>query len=141
MRRIPDVITSLFILLFVYATIMQLADFENYAGKMRNQPSPKWLNEIAIYLILAGQILVVILFFVRRALGMLLSTFLLVTFTAHIALIVFNAYEYVPCSCAGVFNVFSWEIQLVIHIILLSIAIIGLASVKQTSNLIAKGPA
>lgn len=117
-------ITLLYILLFTYAAVSKIIDFDNF--KMQLGQSPL-LSAFAIYI--AWSIptieLAIVLFLVSvkyRFAGLILAYALMTMFTAYIYIIL-NYSAFVPCSCGGILEKLGWKEHL-----LFNIAFMGLAA-------------
>jgi|SRR5450432_256684 len=121
-----DVITALFILLFVYAALSKLSDFEKFKVQLGKSPLilayARWVAWIIpiFELILAG------LLSVKRfqLLGLYASFSLMVIFSSYIvAILKFS--EYIPCSCGGILENMSWTEHLIFNSGFVLLGIIG----------------
>src|ERR1700682_4512856 len=104
-----DIVTYLFIMLFVYAAVSKLLDFQNFAAQLGRSPMLArfddwyWVVpaiEIVISLLLAIPSL--------QLLGLYASFSLMTMFSAYIVSII-KFSEYIPCSCGGVLQKMSWS--------------------------------
>jgi hypothetical protein len=115
----------LFILLFVYAALSKVLDYETFSLQLAQSPLLSAYAEI-IALSVPG-LEVIIAFFLLlprfRILGLYAAFTLMVMFTAYIYIIL-NFSDFVPCSCGGVLEDLSWTQHLVFNL-----AFIGLAGV------------
>lgn len=121
---IRTIINFLLILLWAYAAASKLADYETSRGEMLNQALPPWLEEILVWGIPLIELFTaaLLLFNKSRIYGTFLSLFLLIVFTIYIALVKFNYFDYVPCSCGGVIGSLSWEQHFVFNLIFIVLA-------------------
>ncbi|HEY1009841.1 MAG TPA: MauE/DoxX family redox-associated membrane protein [Sphingobacteriaceae bacterium] len=68
-----------------------------------------------------------------RLKGLIASLILLLAFTVYIALIQFNYFGYVPCSCGGVISKLSWEGHFLFNMVFIVLA--GIAHIlRQTGT-------
>lgn len=123
----PVLVSYLFILLFVYAAVSKLLDFETFETQLGQSPllSPYVrsvsLGVIVVELIASG----LLMFRKTRLIGLYLSFFLMVMFTTYI-IVILNFSPYVPCSCGGVLEAFGWKEHLIFNILFVGVAIIGI---------------
>jgi putative oxidoreductase len=125
---IIEVICGSLALLFAYMAFSKLADFEEFKRQLNMQVFPSSLVEILLYLIPGIELLVVILMMVKhtRLFGLILSVVLMVLFTGHIALVLSDYYDHIPCSCGGVLNSLGWQAHLWFNVFFLVLSIAGL---------------
>lgn len=126
-KNIIDVICFLYILLFVYAAVSKLLDFENFELELGQSPLlsafADWISStiIAVELTIA-----VLLVFHRTRIIALYAGFSLMTmFTAYI-FIILNYSSYIPCSCGGILEKMSWEEHLLFNVIFVLLAVLAL---------------
>ena len=107
-----------FILLFVYAAISKLLDFDTYQSQLGQSPLlasfaiPISYGVIIIELITA--VLLMIPSLIKVALQ--LSLLLMVMFTTYI-IIILKFTTFTPCSCGGVLEKLSWTEHLIFNLI------------------------
>lgn len=128
------------ILLWTYAAISKLADYQTSRGEMLNQVLPEWLEEILVWGVPSIELFTValLIFNKTKLYGTLLSLFLLICFTVYIALVQFNYFDYVPCSCGGVIGSLSWEQHFVFNLIFIVLAATGVLFENHRSILYQK---
>ncbi|MES3016640.1 MAG: MauE/DoxX family redox-associated membrane protein [Bacteroidota bacterium] len=121
---IRTIINFLLILLWTYAAVSKLADYETSRGQMLNQALPEWLEEILVWGVPAVELFTAALLLFNRTkfYGTILSLFLLICFSAYIALVQFNYFDYVPCSCGGIIGSLSWEQHFVFNLVFIVMA-------------------
>lgn len=121
-----EFIVTLFILLFVYAAVVKLLDFEKFVVQVGQSPlltvfagSIAWIvpvTEIIIALMLAwGRF---------RLIGFYCAFSLMVMFTAYIVAIL-NFSTYIPCSCGGVLEQLGWTEHLIFNLVFVVLAATG----------------
>jgi hypothetical protein len=137
-EQVVNIICWLFILLFVYAAVSKLLDFENF--KMQTGQSPLisafagwvvWLLPLVELIIAAG------LSFERLKIPSMFAAFsLMVMFSAYI-FIILNYSSSVPCSCGGILEKMGWREHLWFNLafVLLAVAALWLLTTqKQLQN-------
>jgi len=125
---IPATVSYFFILLFIYASVSKLTDFENFQVQIAQSPILSAYAEVISYAVISIELLTVILLSLprRRVTGLFFSLALMMCFTAYIYIILHYS-DFVPCSCGGILEKMDWNEHLIFNIacvILASIAII-----------------
>lgn len=126
-KNIIEIITSLLVLLFVYAAGSKLFSFTDSLVRLKTSP---FIGPFAPYLVLlipGAEILIATLLLMRsmRLTGFYLSLCLLTAFTIYI-IAVLNFSPRVPCSCGGVIQWLSWKEHIVFNLIFISLAGTGI---------------
>jgi len=125
-------ISYLFILLFVYAAVSKIIDFQNFQAQLGQSPLlsafASWVSWLVLILELG--IVVLLIFPKLRTIGLLASTLLMTLFTAYI-FIILNYSSFVPCSCGGILEKMSWNTHLIFNIFFILLPIIGLILEEQ----------
>jgi uncharacterized membrane protein YphA (DoxX/SURF4 family) len=125
---IIEIVSALFIVLFVYAAAVKLMDYDKFRLQLGQSPVLTAFTGIIVWLVPAIEVIIAMLLLTRRfrLAGLYASFSLMVMFTAYIVVIT-RFSEYVPCSCGGVLEKLSWDQHLVFNIgfvLLASIAIV-----------------
>lgn len=125
---LTEVLTSLLILLFLYASISKYIDFAAFKRSMHHQPFPFWLSTIFIWTVPPIEISIAVLLIVpfTRLAGLYASLVLMSLFTFYIAGILLHFFPYVPCSCGGVISRLSWGQHLVFNVFFLLVAYLSI---------------
>ncbi|PIF34525.1 putative membrane protein YphA (DoxX/SURF4 family) [Flavobacterium sp. 9] len=125
--KIVEIISLLYILLFVYAAVSKLLDFENFQVQLGQSPllSPYavWVS----WMVPVMELLIVILLLVPscRNIGLLASISMMTMFTAYIFIILHYS-SFVPCSCGGILEKMTWNVHMVFNLAFVLIGIIAL---------------
>jgi putative oxidoreductase len=132
-----EIFTYLLALLFFYTALSKLFDFRRFVWEIGNQPFEHWLRPILIYGLPTIELITVYLLLKSktRQQGFYLSSLLMFAFTIYVALVTFNYYNRVPCSCAGVFHAMSWPQHLIFNILFTMIAISGIVLNSSKSKI------
>lgn len=133
-RVLVAIITSTLMLLFAYTGSSKLLDMQEFSRQMHLQPLSAFLQEVLTVVVPVAEIIAcALLLFVRtRFLGLVLSFLLMLAFTVYVGLILTSSFEFVPCSCAGIFNRLSWKAHLVVNGLFTIMALIAIVlSVKE----------
>jgi len=128
-------------LLFIYATVSKLLDYENFIIQLGQSPLlSAFARWVSVAVPLAEIALALGLFIPRLRFVLLLGSFtLMVMFTAYIYIIL-NYSAFVPCSCGGVLEKMTWNQHLLfnlIFVVLIGIAI-TLMPIRNTKAIINK---
>lgn len=105
-----------FILLFFYASISKILDFENFQVQIGQSPLLSAYAGIISYSVIIIELLIVVClcFPSSRLLGLYASTALMSAFTVYIYLIL-NYSDFVPCSCGGILEKLGWKEHLIFN--------------------------
>lgn len=124
---IVELISYLFILLFLYAAVNKLLDFQKF--KVQLGQSPLLTNyAIAIaWLIPTIEILICVLLYLKKTLliGLYASFSLMLLFTTYI-IVILTLTERIPCSCGGILEKMGWTEHLIFNIAFVFLAIIAI---------------
>jgi Methylamine utilisation protein MauE. len=136
MRRkiIIEIISSLLILLFLYASFSKWFAFKSFIGDMNNQPFPNWMTPWLVYSIPSIEVIIALLliFDKTRLSGLYASLILMMAFTIYTAAVLLHAFKYIPCSCGGVIRRLTWPQHLVFNIFFVGISIAGIILLKRS---------
>lgn len=121
-----DIIASLFILLFVYAALSKLQDFEKFNIELSKSPMLNAYSGPVSILIPIVEIVISILLAIKRFqyIALYLSFSLMVMFSAYIICIL-KFSSYVPCSCGGILQNMNWTQHLFFNVVFVIMGIIG----------------
>lgn len=105
-----EVISSLLVLLFVYAAVSKLLDYGNFKFQLGHSPYLANIAGFVSWSLPATEIIAVLLLAVKqsRLIGLYVSFFLMLLFTGYIY-IMLNFSYYIPCSCGGILSKMSWS--------------------------------
>ena len=115
-KKIPWLVSLLFILLFVYAAVSKLLDFETFQTQLGQSPLlSAYAKPVAIGVPLFELLISFLLMFKRfRRMALLGFYCMMVMFTAYIVIIL-NFTDFVPCSCGGVLEALGWTEHLIFN--------------------------
>lgn len=122
---IIEVICFLFTLLFVYAAVSKLIDYQKFTIQLGQSPMlTKWAAFIAWFIPSLEIIISIMLVFkATRKIALYGALNLMVAFSMYI-IIITNFSPYVPCSCGGVLEKLGWAQHLIFNIIFVLFAVI-----------------
>lgn len=123
-----EIICSLLVLLFVYAAVSKLVDFQTFVIDMNNQPFPAFLKPILVWAVPLAELAIVtlLIFDTTRLLGLYASLLLMVAFTFYTGVVLMHFFKYIPCSCGGIIKNLSWGEHLVLNLFFVLISLIGI---------------
>ena len=134
-----EIISSLLVLLFVYAAVSKLLDYQTFKVQLGKSPFiTAFAGTVAWALPLVEIFVALLLTFSRTRLqGLYASLFLMTLFSSYIYAILHYSY-YVPCSCGGILSKMSWSEHLWFNVGFVGVAILGIL-MQSNSTAIPKG--
>lgn len=129
-----NIISFVFIFLFVYAAASKLIDHQNFAIQLGQSPLLTAYAEWISWLVPLAECVTVVLLVnpKTRLVGFYGSLILMSAFTAYIICIL-TLSIYVPCSCGGVLESLTWTQHLILNIGLVLSAIAGILLANDQS--------
>lgn len=124
---IIEVIACILIILFVYAGVTKMFDYQKFVSQIGQSPLlTKWSGLLA-WSIPALEVVIALLLALSRtrSIGLYASFTLMTFFTAYI-IAATRFSDFVPCSCGGVIEIMSWSQHLVFNVIFMALAVIGI---------------
>ena len=124
-KGIVETISMLFILLFVYASVSKILDFENFRVQLAQSPLLSAYSGWVTVIILGLEVITVFLMIIPKSklFGLYLFYTLMILFSIYICFIL-NVSPYLPCSCGGVLEKMSWTSHLIFNIVFILLALI-----------------
>jgi hypothetical protein len=106
-----EIVSYLFIILFVYAASSKFFDYQNFAAQLGRSPMlarfDGWFWLVPVIEIIVSLFLAIPKF---KLLGLYSSFSLMTMFSAYI-FVILRFSEYIPCSCGGVLQKMSWSVH------------------------------
>lgn len=129
---IVEIISSLFVLLFVYTAVSKLSDYQGFVSTLSRSPLVGNKAATIGWAIPLVELIVSVLLFVPKTkrIGLLASLGLMIFFTAYLFYMIYFTKD-LPCSCGGVLNRLSWKQHLIFNGVF---TLIGLAGVILTGK-------
>ena len=123
---IIEIISMLYMMLFVYAATSKLLDFENFQVQLGQSPLLSAYAHFVSYAVPTFELLICCLLIIPRfrIIGLFAAYGLMVMFTAYIYIIL-NYSSFIPCSCGGILEDLSWNQHIFFNIVFIILAIIG----------------
>jgi len=132
-KIIIEIISSLLILLFLYASLSKWLAFKVFIGEMNNQPFPNWMTPWLVWSIPIIEIGIVagLILEKTRLFAFYASLFLMLAFTIYTMAILLHSFKYIPCSCGGVIRKLTWPQHLVFNLFFVGISLVGIILKKR----------
>jgi len=131
MKRIAPIISLpiayFFILLFCYAGMSKVLDFENFQVQIAQSPLLTAFAGPVSYSVIISEFIIVFLLLVPRLrlMGLYASLGIMTAFSVYIYLIL-NYSDSVPCSCGGILEKMGWTEHLIFNMACMVLAIIAI---------------
>ena len=134
-NTIIEVICLLYVLLFIYAAVSKVLDFENFQIQLGQSPLLSvyaWWISLAVP---AAEILISILLCIPKfkSIGLFAALSMMMMFSAYIFIII-NFSSFVPCSCGGILEKMGWNAHLAFNLIFVSLAVLALVLQGKKSD-------
>ena len=125
-NTVIEIICSLLILLFVYAALSKVSDYERFTVQLSKSPFITSFSKLVAWSIPAAEMLIALMLVIKktRLLGLYASFFLMSLFTAYLVIMLNYSY-YIPCSCGGVLEKLSWNQHIVFNAFFIAISAAG----------------
>jgi hypothetical protein len=132
-EQIVNLISSLLVFLFLYASLSKFADFQTFRYDMNNQPFPKWLSGILVWAVPIVEVLLSVMLIMNkpRLYGLYGSLVIMSLFTIYTTLVLFKFFDKVPCSCGGIIKKLTWTQHSILNLFFVLISIIGIILLKK----------
>ncbi|UKB78596.1 DoxX family protein [Chryseobacterium sp. MEBOG07] len=129
---LPVIIAYFFVLLFCYAGISKMLDFENFQVQLAQSPLLSAFAGLISYSVIIVELIIVLLLCIKstRLIGLYLSLGIMISFTVYIYLIL-NYSDFVPCSCGGILEKLGWTEHMIFNIVCVLIAFAGIYILEQ----------
>lgn len=117
-NNLPLIISIFLALLFVYAAVSKILEFQNFQAQLGQSPLISAYTGFISYAVLTTELLISLLLLIpqTRYLALFAAAFLMIMFTAYIIAIL-NFSANIPCSCGGILESMGWKEHLVFNII------------------------
>lgn len=120
-KAIPFVTSFLLVLLFTYTALDKLSNIAIFEYGLKAQVFHNTMVPVLKWGIPLAELLIVLLLLIPsfNGVGIMAGTFLMLSFTVYIVLVLSEVFYKVPCACAGVFQTITWQQQLGLNLIVL----------------------
>jgi len=124
-----EIISSLLILLFVYAAVSKLLDYPTFRVQLGRSPFIAGFSGILAWALPAFELIIALMLMFRRfrLAGLYASLFMMSLFTAYIYMMLHFSY-YIPCSCGGVLSKMNWNQHLAFNVFFVVLSIAGIVA-------------
>ena len=125
--RFVEYTSYFFILLFCYASMSKMMDFENFQVQIGQSPLLSAFAEFISYAVIIIELIIVLLLMLQRSriAGLYASTALMSAFTMYIFLIL-NYSDFIPCSCGGILEKLGWSEHLIFNIVCIILGVLAI---------------
>ncbi|WP_084166078.1 MauE/DoxX family redox-associated membrane protein [Anditalea andensis] len=124
---LTEMVAMMVALMFSYTAISKLMDWEGTRNGLYNQVFPIWTADLLLYVLpaieLAAAAMLLIPYF--RYWGLVISTWLMGSFSLYIGVVMTGMLGRIPCSCGGVIQSMSWSLHLLFNLFFLGISLSG----------------
>lgn len=122
-----EIISILFVVLWVYAGLSKLLDYETFRTQLGKSPFLENITGLVALGIPAGELLIAVLLTVpkTRLLGLYASFGLMLLFTGYIYTIM-NFSHYIPCACNGILDSMDWNTHFWFNVVFTLLALAGI---------------
>ncbi|AYD47402.1 MauE/DoxX family redox-associated membrane protein [Arachidicoccus soli] len=133
-------ISTLLILLWIYAAGSKLAEYTIFKDQLARQPLPSWSIPLLAWALPLIELVAVALLSFQQTLckGFFLSFLLMFAFTVYIGLGLAHVYDKIPCSCGGILGKIKWKGHLIFNIFFLLLSLAGLLLQKSSYKAVSK---
>ena len=134
-KIIVEIVSYSYILLFVYAAVSKLLDFENFQTQLGQSPLLSAFAGWVSWIVPVTEIILSILLLINglRVVALFASYLLMVMFSVYIFIILHYS-EFVPCSCGGILEKMTWQQHLAFNLIFCFFAFIALKFSTDTTS-------
>lgn len=120
-------VALLFVMLFTYAAVSKILDFENFQVQLGQSPLLSAFAGLVAYAIPTAELVISCLLLSSRyrMIGLFTAYCLMSMFTAYIYIIL-NYSSFIPCSCGGILEDLSWNQHIIFNVAFIILAGTGL---------------
>lgn len=124
------------VLLFTYAAISKLLDFENFQIQLAQSPLLSAYAGIISYAVITIELLIALLLCINktRLFSIYGTLFLMTGFTVYIYLIL-NYSDFIPCSCGGILEKLDWSQHLVFNFICVILSLLSIYILEKSLSI------
>ena len=135
---LTEIISALFILLFVYTGVSKLNEQNNFRAVLSHSPIiGSKANFLSLFLPITELFTSILLFIPNtRKWGLIISFGLMCIFTGYIVYMILFT-PHLPCSCGGVLKQLTWNQHLILNILFTVLAGLGLWNYNKNKLFIA----
>lgn len=125
-KRFVQIASALIAILWFYAAISKIIDFDHFQKAMHKQTLWPIARSLLTYGLPPVEIALGVLLIIDRTIlyGLYFSACLLLLFVSYIILVLTKVFGRVPCSCGGLIEHMGWQFHLYFNITFLTLTII-----------------
>ena len=128
-KNIVQTVCLLYMLLFVYAAVSKLLEFENFQAQLGQSPILGAYTGVLSYSLIVIELVIGLILAIPktrvRVPALYVAYLLMILFTVYIVIIL-NFSSNVPCTCGGILENLDWNDHLIFNIFFLLLAISGI---------------
>ena len=124
--------TAALAVLFCYAAMSKLLNYEQSEQEMLNQVFPRSLALVLTWLVPSVELIICLLLLLKKTqyIALWAAALLLSAFSIYIAVVMTRVFGRVPCSCGGILKNMSYGAHLLFNILFIMAACSGIVWVK-----------
>jgi len=131
---ITEIISMLFLLLFVYAAVSKLLDYQKFKIQLVQSPLLATYASILVWFIPTLELIIAMILLSKyKSLRLKLCLGLMIVFTIYIWYTL-NYSDYIPCSCGGIISDLNWTEHLIFNLFWIVFAIIAISTNKGAKH-------
>lgn len=136
-----SICSSVLIMLWVYAALTKLFNYDQSRNQMMAQVFPAAINKMLVWAVPVSELFIatLLLFSRWRKQGLLASAVLLFAFSIYIILVMNRSFGRIPCSCGGIISMLSWGEHLVFNLVFLLLTLAGVFYEIKKGGYMGKG--
>lgn len=136
LSKVFNFCTGSLTMLFCYAALSKLVNYQESKKEMLNQPFPDWLAVQLVWVIPLLELVITISLLIPalRVKGLYASLLILTIFSVYILFAMTSVFGYIPCSCGGILKNMGYEMHLIFNLLFVIIATIGILIEKHLSK-------
>jgi len=135
-KYLVTVVAYFFMVLFCYAAVSKMLDFENFQVQLAQSPLLSAYAGFVSYGVIGLEFIICIFLASPkfRTFGLYFSLGLMISFTVYIYLIL-NYSEFVPCSCGGILEKMGWTEHLIFNVCCVILAFSALVFIEKEGSI------
>lgn len=132
---VPKTASILYIILFVYAAISKLINYDQFKIQLGQSPIITAYADWAAWGVPVLELLIAGLFLVQKYIiyAFYASYALMAMFTTYI-IIILNFSDFIPCSCGGVLQDLGWKEHILFNLAFVLLSILAIYALGQTTE-------
>ena len=132
-----EFICFLYTLLFAYAAVSKLMDFENFQAQLGQSPLLSPFAHLVSYAVIFIELIIAVLLSIPklRYIALFGAVALMILFTTYIVIIL-NFSSFVPCSCGGILEKLGWTEHLIFNVVFVVLGVVAIFLKSLTNRVI-----